>query len=184
MARKPREPKPAPVEPAAEPPKIGRPSIYSEDIATAILSRMMKGDSLRQICRDDDMPNRSTIYEWLANVEYKSFSDRYARAREVRADEIFDQMEEIADDGSNDWTTRKSGDDEIEVVNHEHIQRSKLRIDTRKWQLAKMLPSRYGEKVETTIKGDKDAPLEVEDRSAARQIAFLLASALRSDDAR
>jgi hypothetical protein len=157
---------------------IGRPSIYSEEIATEILSRMMQGESLRQICRDEHLPHRSTIYDWIANVEFKSFADRYARAREVRADEIFDEMEEIADDGSNDWMLRKQGDDDIEVVNHEHIQRSRLRIDTRKWQLSKMLPSRYGDKIETTLKGHPGAPIEIEDRALARKLAFVLAGAI------
>lgn len=180
MAKAPREKKQKAEKAQKQPAKPGRPSIYSEAVAEEILTRMMRGESLRQICRDDHLPNRATIYEWLANVEHKSFADRYARAREVRADEIFDEMEEIADDGSNDFMLRKQGDDDVEVVNHEHIQRSKLRIDTRKWQLAKMLPNRYGEKVETTIKGDKDAPLVVDDRVAARQVAFLLASAVLS----
>ena len=107
--------------------------------------------------------------------------DQYAKARELQADTIFDEMFDIADDGSNDWMLKKSGDDEIEVLNHEHVQRSRLRIDTRKWALARMAPKKYGEKLETTLKGDEDAPLVIDDRVAARQIAFLLSSAVRQN---
>jgi hypothetical protein len=31
-------------------------------------------------------------------------------------------------------------------LNGEHVQRSRLRIDTRKWHLSKMLPKVYGDK--------------------------------------
>jgi hypothetical protein len=181
MARKPRAPKAE--QPASpEPAKIGRPSVFTQEIADTICKRMMQGETLRQIVRDDAMPCRSSVHNWLATN--KAFMDQYAQAREFQADTIFDEMFDIADDGSNDWMLRKQGDDDIEVVNHEHIQRSKLRIDTRKWALARMAPKKYGEKVETTLRGDADAPLEVEDRSVARQIAYLLAGAVRANDPR
>lgn len=180
MARKPAKKAEAAVL-IEQPPKPGRPSTYSEEVVTAILARLMTGQSLRQICRDEQMPERSTVYEWLAKDEHKSFADRYARAREIQADETFEEMAEIADDGSNDWMELKNADGENIgwKMNGESVQRSKIRLDERKWRLSKMLPKRYGEKVETTIKGDADAPLEVEDRSVARQIAFLLANAVR-----
>ena len=108
--------------------------------------------------------------------------DQYAQAREFQADTIFDEMFDIADDASNDWMLRKQGEDDIEVINHEHVQRSKLRIDTRKWALARMAPKKYGEKIETTLKGDEDAPLIIDDRVAARQIAYLLANAVRQNE--
>jgi hypothetical protein len=47
-----------------------------------------------------------------------------------------------------------------------------------------MIPKKYGEKIETTLKGDEDAPLVIDDRVAARQIAYLLASAVRQDEPR
>ena len=183
MTRKPREPKAtAPAEPVAEPPKLGRPSEYSEDVVSAILARMMKGESLRQICRDEEMPTRSTIYEWLAKEEYQSFSDRYARAREIQADEAFDEMAEIADDGSNDWMeiVGKEGDTVGWRINGEAVQRSKLRLDERKWRLAKMLPKKYGDKT-TLVGGDPetDDPIQIDDsRDMARKIAVLLTGAL------
>lgn len=152
--------------------------MFTQAVADEICERLMHGETLRQIVLDDAMPARATVHRWLASME--SFRDQYAQAREYQADTIFDEMFDIADDGTNDWMLRKQGEDDIEVVNHEHIQRSKLRIDTRKWALARMSPKKYGDKVETTLRGDADAPLEVEDRSVARQIAFLLAGAMRA----
>lgn len=168
------------VEPAEtkEPATLGRPTIFTQDVADQICERLMHGETLRQIVRDEAMPCRRSVHNWLATNQ--TFMHQYAQAKEHQADTIFDEMFDIADDGTNDWMLRSQGEDDIEVVNHENIQRSRLRIDTRKWALARMAPKKYGEKVETTIKGDADAPLEVEDRSVARQIAFLLSAAVRA----
>ncbi len=45
------------------------------------------------------------------------------------------------------------------VVDHEHIQRSRLRVDARKWIAAKLLPKRYGDKLQHT--GDGGGPIRV-----------------------
>ncbi|HRP05296.1 MAG TPA: hypothetical protein PLV87_10330, partial [Opitutaceae bacterium] len=59
-----------------------------------------------------------------------------------------DEMMEIADDARNDWMERRGEEDAGWQVNGEHIQRSRLRVDTRKWMLSKALPKLYGEKQE------------------------------------
>lgn len=179
MARKPRTKAKEDVK-VEEPAKIGRPSIFTQEIADTICERLMHGETLRQIVLDEAMPHRATVHRWLATNE--TFRDQYAQAREYQADTIFDEMFDIADDGTNDWMLRKQGEDDIEVVNHEHIQRSRLRIDTRKWALSRMAPKKYGDKIETTLKGDADSPLVIDDRVAARQIAYLLANAVRQDE--
>ena len=58
-----------------------------------------------------------------------------------------DEMLEIADDGSNDWMLRNGSGKELHGLNGEHIQRSRLRLDTRKWLLSKALPKIYGDKL-------------------------------------
>lgn len=178
MART-KNPKPkAEPEAKTEPAHIGRPSVFTQATADEICTRLMGGETLRQIVRDEHMPARSTVHKWLN--ENKAFSDQYAQAREYQADTIFDELFEIADDGSNDFMLRKQGDDEVEVVNHEHIQRSRLRIDTRKWALARMSPKKYGDK--TAIVGgdpETDEPLQIDDsRGLGRKLAFILAGAL------
>jgi hypothetical protein len=119
---------------------------YSDTIAATICEQLAGGKSLREICRDESMPAQSTVFKWLA--EQESFSVQYARAREAQAEFMADEILEISDDGSNDWMERQNGDGEpIKVVDHEHISRSKLRVDSRKWLLSKMLPKRYGDKI-------------------------------------
>lgn len=126
--------------------KAGRPSVYSEKLALEICTRLAMGESLRKICESDAMPNRYTVLSWAVDLKHP-FYHQYESAREKQAESLADELMDIADDGSNDWMERKMRDGSLEeVVNHEHIQRSRLRVDTRKWIASKLKPKRYGDK--------------------------------------
>ena len=60
-----------------------------------------------------------------------------------------DELLEIADDATNDWMEKRDRDGEAIgwMVNGEHIQRSRVRIDTRKWIMSKRAPKKYGDRV-------------------------------------
>ena len=117
------------------------------DMQAKILDGIAEGKSLRTIRREDpDLPAMSTIFKWLASDA--AFAEQYARAREAQADALFDEVLEIADDGRNDWMERHGDDDAGYIANGEHIQRSRVRIDARKWMAGKLRPKRYGEKLE------------------------------------
>lgn len=139
----------------------GRPSAFTQKTADAICARIADGESLRQICRDAAMPDKSTVMRWLD--AHAAFRDQYARARELQADHFADEILEIADDGTNDWMTREGKDgDGIEVANHEHINRSRLRVDSRKWLMSKLAPKKYGEKITADLNhGAQDSLTEV-----------------------
>jgi hypothetical protein len=137
---------------------MARPTDYNPEITSDICVRMGLGESLREICRDEEMPDKSTVMRWLA--KYPEFRDQYAGAREAQADYYAEEILEIADDGSNDWMERKRGDETIEVENHEVLNRSRLRVDTRKWLMARMAPKKYGDKVTQEITGG-EKPLMV-----------------------
>ena len=100
--------------------------------------------------------------KWLNR--YPEFVTQYAHARNSQADHFAEEILEIADDGSNDYMTRKQGDIEVEVVNHDHIARSRLRVDARKWLMSKMAPKKYGDKVTNELVGadGKDLSLQVQ----------------------
>lgn len=137
---------------------VGRPSDYSLDLATAICSKLADGESLKSVCSADGMPDKSTIYRWLA--VNSQFRDLYARAKEDCADTLADEIIEISDDGRNDWMERNHGEDDPGwVANGEHIQRSRLRVEARKWIASKLKPKKYGEKL--ALGGDSDQPLVV-----------------------
>ena len=70
----------------------------------------------------------------------------YARAREDQQEHWADEIVEIADDATNDWVKRQTRSGEIEtLVNSDNINRSRLRVDTRKWLMAKLMPRKYGD---------------------------------------
>lgn len=128
--------------------KGGRPTKYSIELVTEICGRIAEGESVRKICKDEDMPHRDTINEWLKDGRYKAFTDQYVRAKTDYADSMFEEILGIADDGTNDFMerTREGGGVHI-VCDHEHIQRSKQRIEARKWVLGKLMPKKYGDKI-------------------------------------
>lgn len=137
----------------------GRPSDFTQEIADDICLRLMDGESLRTICLGDDMPNRATVHRWLN--AHESFSDQYARARSVQADTLADEILDIADDASRDSKSVGREGEEHEVCDTEFVQRSRLRIDSRKWLAGKLAPKKYGDKVALTGGGDDDKPLTV-----------------------
>ncbi len=96
------------------------------------------------------MPDKATVLRWLGDDKRANFRDQYVRAREMQADALFDEALAIADDGSGDWTVDKDGK---KALDHEHVQRSRLRVDTRKWAAGKLAPKRYGDKLQHTGEG-------------------------------
>jgi hypothetical protein len=131
----------------------GRPTKYTEKLALEICSRI-PNETLREICKDEHIPTKTTIFAWLLDGKHKEFSDQYDKAMEIRVDNLFDEIEEIADDSTNDYMERQNRDGSTyEVLNSEHVQRSRLRIDTKKWKLQKLEPKKYGDRLHTEHSG-------------------------------
>ncbi|MES2904019.1 MAG: terminase small subunit protein [Pseudomonadota bacterium] len=127
----------------------------SAELADTIVAGIENGIPLRQLARLHGF-SKSWFYVW--KNEDEELAGRIARARDIGFDEIAEETLEIADDASNDWMERETeAGNIIPSVNHEHVQRSKLRIDTRLKLLAKWYPQKYGEK--TLIGSDPDNPL-------------------------
>lgn len=112
---------------------------------------------MRQIEQLEGMPSARTVYRWLR--ENEDFRQQYTGAREEQADNMLWEILLISDDNSRDAA-------EIEIapgvkvmqVDHDVIQRSKLRVDTRKWAMSKLAPKKYGDKLDLTSGGEKLAP--------------------------
>ena len=120
-----------------------------DSIFTYVCKEIEKGRALRNILKEDAMPSTSTFYEWLDSYEAKA--KQYARATEIRAEVIFDDILGIADQNEHDTTVNADG---VEIVNNDVIQRSRLRIDARKWVLSKLNPKKYGDKIQTEHSGE------------------------------
>ena len=117
----------------------GRPTVYNDDLISKFIGRIMDGRGLVSVCRDPDMPSKSTIYEWLADDEKDGFSDRYIKACRIRAEVIAENMI-----------------DKIESVelDKEAIAQARLELDAKKWFLAKLHPTKYGDKTEAVELND------------------------------
>ena len=129
--------------------KQGRPSAYSLEIAEEICARIAAGESLRAICQTEGMPSDATVSGWAVD-DVDGFYGRYARAKQMRCLRYADELIEIADDGVNDTYVDNNGKIKID---HDHINRSALRIDTRKWLMVKYLPRVFGDKIDLTHSG-------------------------------
>lgn len=127
----------------------GRPSAYSDDLASLICLRLMEGETLRQICMEAEMPSQSMVYRWL--LDRPDFREKYTQAREAQADHWGDEIIEISDEGHNDWMERldRAGKPTgTYMLNPEAVGRSKLRVEARQWLMARAAPRKYGDKLD------------------------------------
>lgn len=133
------------IEPEIQAPKMGRPSEFSQEIMAEICERMAEGKSLRQICDDDEMPNRRTIMRWVKNDD--AAKKLYDAAQVDRMHWYADEIVNIAYDTSKDTITGNAGQP---LCNHEWIARSRLKVDSLKFLMAKLAPRTYGDKLPET----------------------------------
>lgn len=136
--------------------KVGRPTLYSKELADLICQRVATCTfGLTRMCElYDELPDKTTINLW--RYKYPEFSHQYAQAKLKQADLMAEEILEIADDGKNDWMESFGEEGEVSYkLNSEHVQRSRLRIDTRKWLASKLLPKQYGQHAEDKETQDK-----------------------------
>lgn len=136
--------------PPTTPKKNGRPTKYSDKLADRICQKIAEGYSVRSICKEKDMVSMQTLFRWLR--ENDKFREQYVRACKERSYAQAEEIIDIADNATNDYMEKLEGDGYI--FNSENVQRSRLRIDTRKWLMAKMNPKVYGDKLDMTTNGN------------------------------
>lgn len=172
---------------AVDKPKMGRPSAYSDELAEELCLRLIGAEggearSLVSVCRDDDMPCARTVFRWLDDPNMSDFSHKYQRARDHRTEVIFEEMRDIAStplDGEK--VTVKESEKGIfrDTTTGDNVERSKLMINTAQWQLARMAPKKFGDKVEVNSKVDitkhyGDDDLDILNRHIEQKAAELI----------
>ncbi len=137
----------------------GRPTKYTTELADEICRMLAVGMSMREVSEQEGMPGENTMWDWkLRNEE---FSGKYARAKEAAMHYMADELIRIADDGTNDWMQRNRDDEnEAWTINGEHVQRSRLRVDTRKWVMARLAPKNFGDKQTLEHQGQDGGPIQ------------------------
>ena len=153
-----------------------KPMAYSAEIATRICEALAVGQSVATICKANDMPSETTVYQWL--YRHQEFLAQYRGARVAGCERLADELFEIVDDASHDWVKRETASGKVEVVaDHEHISRSRLRFDARRWYLSKIVPKIFGDHASLVVSGDLHHTVASEptsDLEIARRHAFLL----------
>lgn len=127
--------------------KVGRPTIYTRELAQEICDAIASDSKgLKTLCKENvHWPHRNNIYKWLR--KYPDFRCMYVQSKEDQIETLVDEILEIADDISHDTVTKIDDKGvEKEVYNSEWVNRSRLRIDTRKWLASKLVPRLYGDK--------------------------------------
>jgi hypothetical protein len=152
-----------PVSASMAPKKTGRPSRYTPEIAQEIFHRISTGEPLLQICKEDRMPHRQTVYDWLERDD--SLSLQFTRARDAGCDAMAEEALLIA---NTPLTGQKKvfssgageGEDSMTVTEEDMLGHRKLQIETRLKLLACWNPAKYGTKVQ--LGGDAKNPLKVD----------------------
>lgn len=139
--------------------KTGRPTKYSPELVETICVRLSLGESLRTICKDEDMPAQSQVYVWLNR--HPEFQEQYTRAREEQAESHADEIVAIADETPETVPVYDKEGNLLRIdISSAYVAWQKQRIDARKWNAAKQRPKKYGDRV--THGGDDDSPVVVE----------------------
>jgi len=140
---------------------LGRPQVYNDMIGAHICREITKGRTITSICKDKNVPSIPTVFNWLNKLHpnfKEDFYKSYIIAREIQAEVLADEIKDIADDGSNDTyeiVNPKTGQIETKT-NFDHIKRSALRVESRKWLAAHLLPRKYSDRVQLTGAEGKD----------------------------
>ena len=129
----------------------GRPTKYTKELAEEICDRIATNSKgILKLCEDNShWPNRSTIFKW--KLDNQSFSDLYDKAKTTQLEVLYDDLISISDDTSQDLIENDKGK---MVCNNEYVNRSRLKIDTRKWILERLAPKKFGTKQENTVSDD------------------------------
>lgn len=127
--------------------KVGRPEIWSQELADKVCQEIAHGKSMRTVCAPDDMPAMATLFRWLRTHE--EFREQYARATEERTEAFAEETIDISDDS----LTLAQGAFDNPKLAGSLVQAQRLRVDTRKWIMAKMKPKKYGDKLDLTSDG-------------------------------
>lgn len=154
--------------------ETGRPSKYTPEIAQSIIEQLSDGIALRVICRQENMPAWRTVYHWLD--QDKELLAHVTRARALGYEAIAEHCLDIADDSTKDYTESDKG----KAFNSEHVQRSKLRVETRMKLLACWASSKYGPKVQVDASLTQTTDLsKLSDAELGQVQAILLAASER-----
>jgi len=144
----------------------GRPAVWDRKaVVDEVCARLAVSEmGLARLMGDDrtKFPTALTFLTWIDANE--DFQRQYAKAMMLRAQYMEHRLNEIADEESlaplydlKGQPIRKANGDLVMGVSSVGVAHARLRIDTRKWLMSKMMPKKYGDKL--ALGNDPDSPL-------------------------
>ncbi len=126
-----------------------------ESIMSDVCDRLSAGGSLQGACREIEDAKFQTILDWVD--KYPELAGQYAQARARGYQLLSDEIIAISDE--TEVEARYQNEDVKLVLDATAVARNRLRVDTRKWMLSKMLPKVYGDKVTQEHTGAGGGPI-------------------------
>ncbi len=157
--------------------KVVKRLIYDRQVVGAfVCSELTKGRSLNNVLQTEpNMPDPATFLQWLSE-DPEGLAQHYAHAREIGYKKLADEIIEISDEThTTTWIHEQDPDGEylfnadkspklkevLVPLSSDVIARNRLRVDTRKWMLSKMLPKIYGDKITNEHTGKDGGPIAI-----------------------
>lgn len=162
----------------------GRPTNYTTELAALVCEQIACGDKLKEICQREGMPKARTVFLWLS--KHEEFMQMHARALEHRGLSLAEETLEIADTvtpGEKRITKETDKGTFTEIVEGDMVERAKLKVDTRKWFLSRLLPRQYGDK-NTTDLNVTDTQGAISEEQKAHRIKAILDRAQKARKAK
>ncbi len=122
---------------------MSRPTKYTDELGSQICELLISGLSLVKVCERDGMPDRVTVHRWLN--KHEDFATEYARARDSQAD----YMDDLILDVARASTSETAAADRVKILAYQ-------------WRASKLLPKKYGDRVNVNVSGESDADLIAE----------------------
>jgi hypothetical protein len=138
--------------------KGGRPTKYTQELGEKICAGIMAGYGLRKVCSADGFPSLSSVFNWLQNKDL-GFLEQYEEARRIQAELLADELVGIADEVPTHDVPDPDGGMSTRI-DSAGVQRNRLRVDARKWVASKLLPKKYGDKVQAEVSGADGGPIQ------------------------
>jgi hypothetical protein len=105
---------------------------------------MCEGEALTRICEESHLPSVGTFMRHIYDTQ--ELREEYELALRIRADTWADQVVSLAD-----------------AATPADAQVARLRVDTRKWVAARLIPHRYGDRQAIEVSGPEGGPITFAD---------------------
>jgi len=115
-----------------------------ETICKTIFDLIESGKSLRYALKEVNLSSKS-FFDWLQEDEEKV--KQYAYVTDVRTEIKFESIEQ-------DYLEEPQRDAFTGKIDSGWVQLQRLKIDAKKWELSKLKPKKYGDKIQTEHSGE------------------------------